>query len=137
VLLGALAKLKEPFDLYVDVINAKPSGHLIDQWEDLCAPLRSSSTRCVLATHGEVLTPAFGVLKKNQSWKDQTKSWIAVDDAVAAIEHCILCDTIDGHMDLTASHAGGETNSSKKITDSGYEFRYPTLNAALKHVLGA
>ena len=137
VLIGSLTKMKIPFESYIDVIQSKPSGHLIDRWEELCVPLRANSTRCVLATHSEILTPAFGILKKNSAWKDETKSWIAVDDAAAAIEQILLHDTIDGHVDLIASHATGETNSSKQLTDSGYQYRYPTLNAALKHVLGA
>ncbi len=137
VFVNALAKLEKPFDLYVEVIDSQPSGHLIDQWEELCAPLRSNSTRCVLATHSAILTPAFGVLKNNWSWKNGTKPWIAVDDVVAAIEHCMLYETIDGHADLSASHAVGATKGSKQLTDTGYQFRYPTLDSALKHVLGA
>ncbi len=135
--IDALAKVKQSVALYVDVVDAMPTGHLIDTWESLCEPLHAKSIRCVLATHSAILTPAFGVLKKNPSWSDQTKKWIAVDDAVAAIEHCMLFHVISGHVDLTSTDAVGGGKKSNPLIESGYEFRYQTLNAALKHVLGA
>ncbi len=135
--IDALAKVKQSVALYVDVVDAMPTGHLFDTWESLCEPLHANAIRCVFATHNAILTPAFGVLKKNPYWRDETKRWIAVDDAVAAIEHCMLFDSIAGYVDLTATPAVGERKNSNQLTESGYEYRYPTLDAALKHVLGA
>lgn len=134
---AVLAKSKKPINVFIEAYDFDLREYSFISLEKHFEFLRPPSTRCVFARTGAVLTPAFGVLKADSTWKDETKEWIAVDDAVSAIEHCMLSDAISDHVNLTASHAGGETNSSKKITDSGYEFRYPTLAAALKHVLGA
>lgn len=136
VLDAVLAKSKKPIEVFVEVHDFDSVENSFIRLEKHFEFLRPPSTRFVFARTGAVLTPAFGVLKKDSTWNDETKNWIAVDDAVSAIEHCMLSDTINDHVDLTVPYAEGELKKSNQLIDSGYEYRYPTLDAALKHVLG-
>lgn len=134
---AVLAKSKKPIKVFVEAHDFDSRENSFISLEKHFEFLRTPSTRYVFARTGAVLTPAFGVLKEDSTWKDESKNWIAVDDAVSAIEHCMLSDAISDHVDLTVPNAEGETKKSNRLVDSGYEYRYPTLDAALKHVLGA
>ncbi|MCC7530319.1 MAG: hypothetical protein IT342_17475 [Candidatus Melainabacteria bacterium] len=136
-LAAVLAKSKKPINVFVEAHDFDSREYSFISLEKHFEFLRSPSTRYVFARTGAVLTPAFGVLKEDPKWKGKTKNWIAVDDAVSAIEHCMLSEAISDHVDLTVPYAEGEAKKSNQLIDSGYEYRYSTLDAALKHVLGS
>jgi uncharacterized protein (TIGR01777 family) len=91
-------------------------GYLPDvcrEWEAACEPLRKAGTRIVNLRIGVVLSPRGGALAKlltpfklglggrlgdGRQWI----AWIALGDLVAAIVHCIDCDTIAGPVNLAA-----------------------------------
>ncbi len=134
--LNQFASMSKPLEVFVNVQVSHMPEPSLSMWQRVCEPLLTSSTRCVFASTGTVLSPAFGALKRDAAWKDETRKWIAVDDAIAAIEHCMLVETIAGHVDLSVPHAVNETMTSNQLSSSGYQYGYQSLNAALKHVLG-
>ncbi|WDQ19505.1 TIGR01777 family oxidoreductase [Rhodopirellula sp. P2] len=82
------------------------------QWEDACQPAREAGIRVVNTRFGMVLSPQGGALQQmllpaklmggklgdgNQWW-----SWIALDDVLGAIVHCIHHDEISGPVNFVA-----------------------------------
>ena len=102
-------------------------------------------------------------------------SWIAIDDAVGAIEHLLRAEPMRGPVNLVAPEAVTNAEFTKtlgrvlrrptvlpvpafalrlllgevadeilastrvrpsRLLDSGYRFRHPRLEAALRHLLG-
>lgn len=180
-------------DRGADMLNEAASpgeGFLSDlcrDWEAACDSARAKGMRVVNLRIGFVLTPKGGGLAKmltpfklggggvmgsgRQYW-----SWIALDDVVGAIHHCLMNDRISGPVNLTAPSpvtnaeftktlgnvlnrptifpmpavaarlalgemADGLLLASARVTpnrlcESGYEFRHPTLEGALRHLLG-
>lgn len=156
-------------------------------WEAATAPAKDRGLRVVNLRTGVVLSPKGGALAKTlplfrfglggkigsgrQYW-----SWIALDDEIGAIHHCLMNDQLSGPVNATAPHP--VTNAEftqtlgrvlhrptvfpapaftlktvlgemademllasarvlpRRLQESGYEFRYPTLDAALRHLLG-
>jgi uncharacterized protein len=106
----------------------------------------------------------------------QYMSWIAIDDAVGAIEHLLRAEPMRGPVNLVAPEAVTNAEFTKtlgrvlrrptvlpvpafalrlllgevademllastrvrpsRLLDSGYRFRHPRLEAALRHLLG-
>jgi len=82
-------------------------------WEAAADPAREAGIRVVHARLGVVLTPKGGALRQmltpfrlgaggpigsgRQVW-----SWIGIDDAVAALYHCIASDEIDGPVNIVS-----------------------------------
>jgi uncharacterized protein (TIGR01777 family) len=165
-------------------------GFLADvcrEWEAACEPARQAGIRVVNLRIGVVLSPQGGALAKmllpfqlggggivgngRQYW-----SWIALDDLLGAIQHCLVRDDLSGPVNATApmpvtNHeftktlgtvlhrptfvpmpafaarlALGEMADSlllastrvlpQRLQQTGYHFRCPTLESALRHVLG-
>ena len=157
------------------------------RWEGATEPARAAGIRVVLPRFGLVLTPAGGALKRmltpfrlgaggrigsGRQWV----SWIAVDDAIGAMHHALMTESLSGPINATApgpvtsrefaatlGHTLGRPSlvpapafalrllfgemantallASQRIlpnrlTETGYQFRYPELGAALRHVLG-
>jgi hypothetical protein len=82
------------------------------QWEDACQPARDAGIRVVNTRFGMVLSPQGGALEQmllpakllggrlgdgNQWW-----SWIALDDVLGAIVHCIHREEISGPVNFVA-----------------------------------
>lgn len=99
---------------------------------------KRSQARIVRVCMESILSPAFGVLKDKPTWKVEKEPWIAVDDAVAVIEHCILHDEIQGNVIASAQKTGhaGTKATEKALSECGYTMRYANLESALKHELG-
>lgn len=87
-----------------------------EAWERATAPVESPGTRVVHARIGVVLSPAGGALAKMRSPfragvggpmgpGTQHMSWIAIDDAVGALHHALMTDTIAGPMNVVAPRA--------------------------------
>jgi uncharacterized protein len=162
-------------------------SELCQAWEDATAPASDAGIRVVNLRIGVVLSPKGGALKKmllpfkmggggivgsgKQWW-----SWIALDDLVRTILHCVQTESLSGPVNGTAPGvidnreftktlgkvlrrptvfpmpafvvrmAFGEMGEelmlastrcdSSRLVDSGFEFAYPTLEPALRHVLG-
>jgi uncharacterized protein len=155
-------------------------------WEAATEPARQRGIRVVHLRLGVVLSanggalakilPPFrlglgGVLGSGQHYM----SWIALDDAVGAIQHAIATDTLQGPTNAAAPRAVTNQEFTKtlgkvlgrptaiplpafaarlmfgemadevllasariqpvKLVASGYQFRYPELEGALRHVL--
>jgi uncharacterized protein len=155
-------------------------------WEAATEPARQHGIRVVqlrlgvvLSAHGGALAkllPPFrlglgGMLGSGQHYM----SWIALDDAVGAIQHAIATDALQGPTNAAAPRAVTNQEFTKtlgkvlgrptaiplpafaarlmfgemadevllasariqptKLVASGYQFRYPELEGALRHVL--
>lgn len=175
-----------------ELTEASPPGggflpDLCRDWEAACEPARQAGIRVVNLRIGVVLSPKGGALAKmllpfqlggggvvgsgSQYW-----SWIAIDDLVGAIHHCLTRDDLTGPVNATAPEpatnreftrtlgrvlhrptivpmpafaarlALGEMADAlllasarvrpRRLTETGYTFRCPTLESALRHVLG-
>ncbi|MDA1055223.1 MAG: TIGR01777 family oxidoreductase [Planctomycetota bacterium] len=160
---------------------------VVRDWEDATGPAAEAGIRVVNLRFGVILSPKSGALAKmllpfklggggrvgsgKQYW-----SWISIDDAVGAIHHAMMADSLAGPVNVVAPNpvtnleftktlgrvlrrptiipmpafaaklALGEMADelllassrvdAKKLLQSGYEFRQPTLEAALRHLLG-
>lgn len=122
-------------NLYIEVHDAYAGDNSNEDFERRCQPLREASVRCLYVRTGAILLPAFGVLKTNRNWRSQTLPWIAVDDALAAIEQCMFNDTVTGQIHMSANQKKPPTKEFKTLFDIEYPFRYSTLKEALNHVL--
>lgn len=156
-------------------------------WESAAAPAAARGIRVSHTRFGMVLSAAGGALPKllrpfrlglggRVGSGDQYVSWIALDDAVAALRHAIATDRLAGpinvvaptpvtNRELTATLgrvlrrptpfplpavvarlALGEMADQlllasaraipERLLGAGFAFRYPTLEGALRHVLG-
>jgi len=157
------------------------------EWEEACAPARDQGVRVVNLRFGIVLSPAGGALAKmllpfrlgaggvvgsgKQWW-----SWVALDDAVGAIQHALVTAGLSGPVNVAAPNpvtnaeftrtlgrvlarptlfpvpvfaarlAFGEMADAlllasarvvpERLQQTGYVFRHPELEGALRHLLG-
>ncbi|OYW21914.1 MAG: hypothetical protein B7Z55_05285 [Planctomycetales bacterium 12-60-4] len=157
------------------------------EWEAACEPARRAGIRVVNLRIGVVLSARGGALSKmlfpfrmggggivgsgKQYW-----SWVALDDVVGAIHHCLTHEELSGPINATSPEpatnaeftkalgvvlhrptivpmpafaarlALGEMASElllsstrvipRQLQDSGFQFRCPTLEGALRHELG-
>jgi uncharacterized protein (TIGR01777 family) len=95
------------------------TGYLADlcrDWEALAVPAERTGVRAVQMRFGMVLSPEGGVLKKmlrpfrlclggrlgsgRQYW-----SWIAMADALAAVDHVLMHDEVEGPVNFVAPQA--------------------------------
>lgn len=171
--------------------SAAGDGFLADvcqEWEAACEPARAAGIRVVNLRIGVILTPKGGALAKmlfpfrmggggvvgsgRQYW-----SWVAIDDVIGAIQHCLTHDEIVGPVNCTAPNPATNYEFTKtlgavlhrptifplpgfaaklalgemaealllassrviptRLQATGYQFRCPTLESTLRHVLGA
>lgn len=170
--------------------SAPGTGYLAEvcrEWEAACEPARQAGIRVVNLRIGVVLSPRGGALQKmltpfklggggvigsgKQYW-----SWIALEDVVGVIQHCLKHKELAGPVNATAPNpstnyeftktlgavlkrptifpvpafaarlALGQMANDlllassrvlpKQLQHSGYQFRCPTLEEALRHELG-
>ena len=155
-------------------------------WEASTAPAQQKGIRVVPVRFGVVLSDAGGALAKMLppfrmgmggilGSGRQYVSWIAVDDAVGAIHHVVVTESLRGPTNATSPNAVTNQEFTKalgkvlgrptvvpmpafaarlmfgemadglllasarvqpaKLVASGYAFRYPDLEAALRHLL--
>jgi uncharacterized protein (TIGR01777 family) len=178
-------------DRWVD--ETSPAGDdmfLVDvckEWEAATEPARQAGIRVVNLRFGVILSRDGGALAKMLlpfqlgaggvlGSGEQYMSWIALDDAVGAIEHCLTDEELNGPVNavtpnpvtnreytktlgkvlyrptifpmpaFAARLAFGQMADElllastrvapKQLEASGYKFRYPQLEPALRHVLG-
>ncbi len=160
-------------------------GRLSVEWEQACAPARTAGIRVVNPRFGIVLSPGGGALGKMLPPfraglggvllpGTQDVSWIAIDDAVAAIRHLLMYESLGGPVNVAAPQPVTNEELTKalgrvlrrptvakvpsfalrlvlgeaadallastrmrpdKLVDSGFRFRFPDLEPALRHVL--
>jgi uncharacterized protein (TIGR01777 family) len=83
------------------------------EWERATAPAADAGVRVVLARTGVVLSPDGGALAKMLppfrlgmggplGSGEQWMSWIAIDDHLHAMEHCLFVDRVRGAVNLVA-----------------------------------
>lgn len=157
------------------------------EWEAAADPAREAGVRVVHTRFGIVLSPKGGALAQTlpifklgvggrigsgrQWW-----SWVALDDAVGAIQHALATDSLEGPANVSSPQpltnaaytrvlgrvlsrptlfplpapvarvALGEVADElllastrmepAKLVQTGYEFRYPELDGAFRHLLG-
>jgi uncharacterized protein (TIGR01777 family) len=205
VLCEALARLASPPKVLVSasaigyygdrgeelLTEASPPGRgflaeVCRAWEAATEPARQAGLRIVQSRFGVVLSPAGGALTKMLApfrlglggvlgSGRQYMSWIALDDAVGAIQHAIVTDALQGPTNVVAPQAVTNQEFTKtlgavlrrptvlplpafaarlmfgemadelllasarvqpaKLLASGYRFRYPALEGALRHLL--
>jgi uncharacterized protein len=178
ILTEASSMLGAPPDFFVELAR---------EWEAATEPARAAGVRVVIARLGVVLTPAGGALQRMLlpfrlgvggplGTGDQWLSWVAMDDAIGAVHHALMSDTLAGAVNVTAPEPvrsrefaavlgrvlrrpallpvpgaalhllfgemadvallGSQRVHPAKLIESGYGFRYPGLETALRHVLG-
>lgn len=177
-------------DEVLDEASSAGDGFLaevVKQWESATKPAADSGIRVVNLRFGVILSPKDGALAKmllpfrlglggrvgsgRQWW-----SWISVDDAVGAIQHALMTDSLSGPVNAVAPNPVIFAEFAKtfgkvlrrptifpmpafaarlalgqmaddlilastrveptKLRESRYEFRQPTLEKALRHLLG-
>jgi uncharacterized protein len=155
-------------------------------WEAATEPARQTGLRVVQLRFGVVMSSAGGALAKilppfrlglggTLGSGRQYMSWIALDDAVGAIQQAIVTDSLQGPTNAVAPQAVSNQEFTKtlgkvlgrptvvplpafaarlmfgemadelllasarvqpvKLLASGYHFRYPELEGALRHLL--
>lgn len=88
---------------------------LCTKWEEATASIEARGSRIVHTRFGMVLSPKGGALKKMLGlfrWGlggrigsgDQFVSWIAIDDVVGAIYHCLITHELSGPVNVVAPH---------------------------------
>jgi uncharacterized protein len=174
----------------VDEGTGPGRGFLADvckEWEAATRPAADAGVRVVNVRLGVVLSPRGGALPMMLrpfrvgaggpvGTGRQYMSWIAIDDAVGAIEHLLRAEPMRGPVNLVAPEAVTNAEFTKtlgrvlrrptvlpvpafalrlllgevademllastrvrpsRLLDSGYRFRHPRLEAALRHLLG-
>ena len=156
-------------------------------WEAATESASRAGTRVVHLRFGMILSSAGGALKKmllpfrlgaggRMGGGSQYVSWIAIDDAIGAIQHAVCTDSLKGAVNgvaptpvtnaeftrvlarvlsrpavfplpaFAARLALGEMADALllasqrvmpvRLQTSGYRFRYPGLESALRHLLG-
>ena len=180
-------------DRGADLLNeSSPAGqgYLADvcrDWEAATEPARAKGIRVVNLRIGFVLSSKGGGLAKmllpfklggggivgsgRQYW-----SWIALDDVIGSIHHCLMNDRLSGPVNATAPTPATNYEFTKslgrvlgrptiipmpgwaarlalgemandlllssarvmpnRLSETGYQFRYPSLEGALRHLLG-
>lgn len=157
------------------------------EWEAATEPASRAGIRAVQLRFGMILSPAGGALKKmllpfklgaggRIGSGRQFMSWIGIDDAVGAIHHAIVTESLQGPVNavsptpvtnteytrtlarvlsrpaiapmpaFAARLAFGEMADAlllasqrvlpTRLQTTGYRFRYPELEGALRHLLG-
>ena len=100
--------------------EASPMGHdflagVVEAWEAAAEPARTAGIRVVHPRMGIVLSPDGGALAKmlppfrlgvggRLGSGRQWMSWIAIDDVVAALQHCLVEERLSGPVNLTSPH---------------------------------
>ncbi len=108
---------------------------LCQSWENATAPAREAGIRVVNLRIGVVLSPQGGALKKmllpfklggggivgsgKQHW-----SWIALDDLIRAILHCIQTESLSGPVNATSPQVVTNREFTKTL---GKVLRRPTI----------
>jgi uncharacterized protein len=99
-------------------LPAPPADFLAEvgrEWETATEPARAAGIRVVNLRFGIILTPAGGALAKllppfrlglggRIGTGRQWMSWIGIDDAVGAIHHALLTDSLSGPVNVTSPH---------------------------------
>ena len=157
------------------------------EWEKATAPAAKAGIRVVNLRFGVVLSPAGGALRKmllpfrmgaggRIGSGRQFMSWIALDDAVGAIRHALITESLAGPVNAVAPSPVTNTEFTRtlarvlrrpaiaplpafaarlafgemadalllssqrvlptRLQASGYTFRFPDLEGALRHLLG-
>jgi len=155
------------------------------EWEAAADPAREAGIRVAHTRFGIVLSPKGGALGNTlpifklglggkigngrQYW-----SWVALDDVVGAITHCLTNENLSGPVNVGSPNPLTNAEYTKilgkvlnrptvfpvpatrlmfgevadalllasqrmepaKLKETGYEFRYPELEGALRHLLG-
>jgi uncharacterized protein len=175
----------------LDESSASGSGDFLSgvcrDWEAAAEPASRAGIRVVLTRFGVILSKQGGALatmltpfKLGLGGKigrgQQYMSWIAIDDVVGSIVHCLQAETIGGPVNVVAPQPvtnaeftktlgqvlsrptifpmpafaaklvfgemgeelllGGQRVQPARLLESGYVFKYPELETALRHVLG-
>ena len=132
LLADTIVKLKAPPKLFINasaigyygnrgdelLMESSPPGNdfLADvcrQWEDAVIPIKNAGIRTVIMRTGIVLSPDGGALKNMLlpfklglggviGSGSQYMSWIAIDDVVAALLHCVEHEKCEGVFNLVA-----------------------------------
>jgi uncharacterized protein len=88
-------------------------GAVVRDWEAAAQPARAAGVRVVHPRFGIVLSPRGGALKQmlpSFRWGAgarmgsgrQWMSWVSLDDAAGAVEHCIENSELNGPVNITA-----------------------------------
>ncbi len=162
-------------------------GRLSVDWEEAASPAAKAGIRVVHPRFGLVLSPAGGVLGKMLlpfrlglggvlGPGTQYMSWIAMDDALAALHHALVNEAVDGPVNLVSPEPVTNREFTKtlgrvlrrptilpapafalrlvlgemadatllsstrvrpeRLEQTDFTFRFPTIEGALRHVLG-
>lgn len=157
------------------------------KWEASAQAAKDAKIRTIFLRLGVGLTPRGGALEKILDTSpfgfmrrfgsgNQYISWISTDDMISAMLHCLVCETLEGPVNIAAPEPvtnaefmrtlarvarrpllipipasllkivygqmaseillSGCHVSSSKLVESGFKFRHPNLELALKKLLG-
>ena len=177
-------------DELLDESSPSGSGDFLSgvcrDWEAATEPARRAGIRVVMTRFGMILSKQGGALATmltpfslglggKVGRGQQYMSWIAIDDVVGAIVHCLQTETIGGPVNVVAPQPvtnaeftktlghvlskptifpmpafaaklvfgemgeelllGSQRVRPTRLLESGYVFKYPELEPALRHVL--
>ena len=99
---------------------------LCKEWEDLSSSLEHKNTRFVSTRFGLILAPSGGLLKTilpifklglggRIGDGKQYMSWISLDDTVRAIVFCLMNDSVQGPINITAPTPITNAEFTKKL----------------------
>jgi uncharacterized protein (TIGR01777 family) len=177
-------------DTVVDEATGPGRGFLAEvcrRWEEATRPASAAGIRVVNLRLGPVFSPSGGPLEKMLrpvrlgvggvvGKGRQYIPWIDVDDAIGAVAHLLITDSVSGPVNIvspnpvtnlewtrTAGKVLGRPTRARvpsfalrlvlgqmaeelvlasirarprRLLDSGYRFRYPTVELSLRHLLG-
>ena len=118
-------------------------------WEAATYPAVEAGIRTVLLRTGIVLSSSGGALAKQLPLfrlgiggkigpGRQYRSWITLDDEVAAIFHCLVTDELSGPVNATAPHPATDAQLAKALGSALHRPSFLAVPApALKLVLGS
>lgn len=123
-------------------------SELAQQWENACQPAIEAGVRVVIVRFGIVLAKDGGALAKmlpafrfgvggpiggGQQWM----SWIAIDDVVSAIGHCVSHPAIVGPVNLTAPNPVQNVEFTRTLGQILHRPAFfPTPAAAIRLLFG-
>lgn len=108
------------------------------------SPIEIAGIRVVNPHTGKPLRPLIrGMFDPEQ----QAFRWITLDDVIGGIYHCLMTDSLHGVVNLYTPVPAKRREFKKpaqpnlhepptKLLQTGYRFRYPDIECALRHVLG-
>ena len=128
--------------------SARGKGFLADvckKWEEATQGIENRGSRVVHARFGAILTPSGGMLQQvllpfrlglggKLGDGQQFLSWIAIDDAVSALYHCLQTEALSGPVNITSPEAVRQAEFASRLA---HQLKRPAILCFPKTLLRA